>query len=483
MPVIYLPQDTRYSDLAKGLGQLIGQAFTGYMAQKQNTDIASIQGNPNLTQDQKTQAVQSKYGDDGVKSLINMMRLDQLRAQTRTENAQAGHLEAGTGLENVETQSKQALLPGLAAQQAADTAAAQAKAQYTTAETQQVIPAQVGETQARTTYLQGPQTTSSIATTGKTTEETNLIKVQEHIAQQQSDAYANLTKNPGTMKESLDQMGITDPQDQAQVQAALVGGGSPQKGMENAQKVIDQILQTKRAAATKAGEPKMVPEDIRKNVTQAASQANTLEEFLNPPAPGTPSGFSAGIQAWFSKRGFTNPDPDLLQRATAADQATAQYASSGGGFGGSWRVKLAEGVVPQVQHSPIGNVIDVGTIANDKLKELQSQKDQLIPGMDSKAIDDQIKRYQAINNRAQSLWWTSPTDSKGQAIGDGKVHFYYGRDEVDKDLRVVRKDALLPDSNTYRNAQGQTIKGSELNKAARLVGMDPQMFAKLKGFQ
>jgi hypothetical protein len=466
--VVYVPKDTRWDGLGAGLGALIGNAVTGYQEAQVNQGVSQIQSDNSFPdQAAKTNAIMKKFGAQGITALTNQLKTDALQAQIGAYGAETESNKAKTAKTILDTEVEKTNAPQTLARLKAETA----------------------ETQARTGLL-GAQTSETSALTGprkdllinqgaealtrskegeqsieKTSTETDILKAQLASVQRLSQ--------PGAVAADLAAQGITDPKEIAFAQSELSN-----KGLTGYNTAIKDI----HDRTAKATEGKFLPSDIRKEVTTAAGQLPNLEPFLQPPPPGTPSGFGAGIAATLAKHGIGESDPELLRRATAAEQSVGQFASGGSGFGGSWRVKLAEQVTPQVQHSPLFNVISVGQLAKITSSELQSRLDEAknVKGVDTSVIQDTLDKYRALEKKADSIWWTSPTDAQGKPIGDGKIHYYYGNDEVDKNLQTIRKDALLPAKQSY-TYKGATYTGDQLNYQARQLGVDPQLYIRANG--
>lgn len=447
MPTLNLPKDTRWGDLGAGLGGLVSAAATAYVDKAIGQDVATIQADNEQfpTQDAKLRAIAQKYGNKGIQSLVDQLKVNAATAQIGLDTAQTAGVKARTEGTQLDTAIKGQRAPAELAKIKAETAADEAR---------------TGLTRAETDFTAGPKTALTAAQTTHTGEESAKTDVETRILRDQQNMIARLGQ-AGNIEADLKAQGIEDPRDIAAAKTELAAGGL---------KAYNTFVQAKLRNREQVEKPQMLPTDIRKAVTTAEGQVPNLQPFLEPPSPGVPSGFGAGIAAWLNKVGLGN-DPELMQRYTHSELSMARFAEGGTGLSGGWRVGLGKQITPQVEHTPVYNVLQVGAIVKGEIAQMQSQLEQAkaVKGMDTKPIEHAIEKYQDMLDTSNSLWWTKPPPN-------GELpKFYYKGNEVDyKTLQVIRPNAEMPAAQVYRDKAGGTFTGEKVNKLSRKAGVDPQ---------
>lgn len=495
--VIYLPADNRWSDVGKGLGSLLSAYVGAQMQNKVASGVGEIINDPQYSTPQAQLAeITKRFGQPGLASWTNQVsalaksaQLSQLGQQTRLTGATATKIEQ--------------LLPGEIAEQGAQQAEQAARtrltlegalpeAQARAGQIGAAIPGTAAESTIKTQQAQGgigtsqalgadASTTRTRAETEKTQTETEALETQlKAMRSLLSPVDPNAPAGTTGADQMLDQQGITDPANRAFAKGELAT-----KGVAGWNAALSQLHRDK----TKLETQDALPSDVRKSLDTSASMAPSLEPFLTPSNDASATGFAAGIKAYFAKKGLTT-DPDILTRLTAGEQAMAQFAESGNGFGGSWRAKLGAQVTPQVEHSAIHNVIATDQIATQELAKLQQTRQQMegVPKYKNglAAIDSQIEQWKAVKDKAGSMWWGfDRQDGKGN--GSGAVHFYYQGQEIDpKTLQP------LPQASSYNvkggmatttGLKGQTVSVDAIRQAARLGGLTPAAVAAQLGIQ
>jgi len=477
MAVIYLPPDTRWSDVGKGLGSLLGNVVQQQYLNKVASGVAEIRNDPGLSNNvgaQMTQIAQ-RFGQPGLKlwgeqlaneakvaqiglyggeaakaeqqtrqlSLENRLKEQTLPTQEQMPAAQLAHLQGQTAALGASTALEQARIPGAAAESAI--AGQRATRGY-------------GTTQAKVAEQEVP----------KAEAETTLKQEQADILKAQVDNLQNLFKpvnpsdpnSPTMLDNTLKQNGITDPQDVAAAKQSLI--------TDPTGKGFNKFIQDFRANQRRLEKPDLLPTDMRRTLDSAAATSSNLAPFLEPNSGA--EGLVGGVKAWLAKKGV-DQDPQIMAAATAGEQNMAHFAESGAGFGGAWRVKLGADVTPQPGHSPIYNVLVTGQIARSVIDRLDNMKAQVEtkPSLKGElaSIDKQIATYQKFLDDANTMKWGYDKVDK-QGNGTGKLHYYYRGQEVDKNLNVLpaAQSTLLDPSKTYRLVNGNTASGDYINKAA-----------------
>lgn len=495
--VIYLPADNRWSDVGKGLGSLLSAYVGAQMQNKVASGVGEIINDPQYATPQAQLAeITKRFGQPGLQSWTNQVSALAKSAQL----SQIGQQARLTGATAAKTEQ---LLPGELAEQ-------KAQREQQEAATRLSVEGVLPETQAKTAQLNAalPGTTAEstmkrqqaemgmgssqakeadarqalITNQGvKTRTETDVLEANlKGMKALLSPIDPNAPNSPTGADQVLDQQGITDPANRAFAKAELAT-----KGVAGWNAALSQLHRDK----TKLETQDALPSDVRKSLDTSAGMAPSLEPFLTPSNDASATGFAAGVKAYFAKKGLTT-DPDILTRLTAGEQAMAQFAESGSGFGGSWRAKLGAQVTPQVEHSAVHNVIATDQIATQELAKLQQTRQQMegVPKYKNglTAIDSQIEQWKGIKDKAGSMWWGfDRQDGKGN--GQGAIHFYYQGQEIDpKTLQP------LPQASSYNvkggvatttGLKGQTVSVDAIRQAARLGGLTPVAVATQLGIQ
>lgn len=484
MAVINLPRDTRWGELGNALGALGGQVAQNFYERYVNQGVQEVQNDPNTAENQKLPTIAARFGNAGVVALTNQLKANLLNAQTAGAAADTGFVKAKTASAVFDLGKSKDFAPAELAKLKADIAAQDARTQLTTAETAKVpveienikqaiqdrkvkgpaevehIQAQTAAAQAGIPLVQARERLTDVEA-GKTIAETGNIVKQGELLDQQKVMREELAK-PGALEATLKGQGITDPRDLDYVRAAMAA--DPKNGLRASIAKINEV----RMAREK---PQMLPTVTQQKVTAVAGQLENLAPFLEPVPPGTPTGFLAGVKQMLNKKGFGEDGP-LMTRATAAEQSMANFASTGTGLGGAYRVPLAKNVTPQINHTAMYNVLEVGQLARITIAELNAEKELAAkqPGMDISPIQHQIDAYQKLLDRSNQFWWTSPEQTE-----DSKVHFFYGGQEVDPShLRPMGGAKELPANQRYELPDGTTARGGQINAEARRIGQLPE---------
>lgn len=486
MAVIYVPQDTRWGDLGKGLGGLLGNVVQQIQEQKVAQDVGQIYQDPAFRNNPAglLAEVTKRHGPQGIKALTTLLDSQAKIGQIALQGAQGR-------LAGVKANVAEATEPTDILKAKADLAATEAR---------------TGLTQAETAYTAGPRSALTGAqVSGAGAEST--IKKQQADASMGSQQAGLVGAEVDKTRAGADVARLTADQLQQQIEIgkSLFGPANPQQpqgntGLDNminnavpnvtpeerarvwgaaqtsrtpgvaATKELDKIVKERQQIASRTD---LLPSDMRRTLDSAASTVTTLEPFLQ--ANSGAEGLIGGIKAFLAKKGV-DQDPNLISAATAGEQNMAHFATTGQGFGGAWRVALAKDVVPTVNHTPVYNVLATEQISNEMLKRLETVKEQAARSPKYKdqvpSVQTQIDAYTQLRDKAASMWWGYDNNTPGQA--KGKLHFYYQGKEVDPKTLAPTADIPIDLTKTYRMSNGQTLSGADLLDTARKAGLTPQ---------
>lgn len=492
MAVITLPQDTRWGDLGKGLGGLLGNVISNIQDQRVSTGVSQIMNDPQFAGDPAKMLgeVSKQYGGPGIKklteiqdNLIKIGNLQKIAAETGLDRQRATQIA-----QDVEIKGEQK--PDILAQARANVKATETATALGAARTSDVL-AGVPGTVAKSTVAQEEQKAdiagATVARTGAAADKDRAAASFDAARTAQIDARVKMYQSlfspvnpqdknsPLVIDKMATDLGITDPNDIARVrnEATL----NPDNPGAAARSAIDKILADRQKLSER-----MPPSDIRKLTDQASAGISTLSPFMEP---GEKLGYTGGVRAWLEKKGFNTSDPGMMASAIAGEQNMAHFAESGAGFGGAWRTKLGADVTPQPFHTRMWNVLATGQIAQQEINRLTNAKNQMAAARYSteqiKPLQDQIDSYQRLLDNANSLWWAyDGQDGKGN--GTGKVHFYYRGQEVDQGtLRPLGTNTLADPSMRYRMADNRVLSAADINDTARKAGLTPQAMLTMDG--
>lgn len=499
MVVLYVPQDTRWGDLGKGLGQMLGAVAGNVWDQHVTSDIAKMQQDPMFKDDPNglLQAVSSKYGPGGIKSLNTLNDSKVKIAQLNLTGQETDLDKARTGLAQLDLAIKTEAKPEEIAQIKANLA-------HTLSQTHLA--------EAETAFTAGPRTAQAAATTAETqaripgTVATSRIAGQEaagdigasraqvekntaDLARQNNEFVSTMLKpNPGDpMADGVTayakQSGITDPSEIQEVRNAITS--NVKDAPAAAAKAVEEIIkrhhadtqQDKREAATAEGRKTLAPTEMRNSLDNANSMLVDFAPFLEP---GAAKGFLGNVEAWAISKGF-GTDPQMMRALAAQNQAQATFIDGGRGFGGSYRQAVGKQVLQNVGDKAVFNLMHIEEIAKKTLAVLQTNRDELgsLPKYKDQVDkwNESIDKYNELLKQTGELWWLKEKDSKGQRTG--KVHWYYRGYEVDANLKPLTagSTALDPNANFQLvdpdTGTVHTYTGREIYDRAKIKGVMP----------
>jgi hypothetical protein len=152
LPVINLPQDTRWGDLGKGLGGLIGQIAGAYQEKQLASQVGQMMEDPAIPENKRGVKILEKLGDAGYKKFQELEKSNLVQKQLEQITSQIGGQTILNAYREAETARLKALQPGEVAQQGVQTEAARALIPERKAQTEHLE-----ETTATEKALRGPR--------------------------------------------------------------------------------------------------------------------------------------------------------------------------------------------------------------------------------------------------------------------------------------------------------------------------------------
>lgn len=472
MPVINVPQDTRWGDLGKGLGSLIGSVAQGALQAQTAQGIAEIMQDPKVSEADKPVQVLKKFGPQGYEQWKTMQEGTKLQAQIQS-------LLAGVGKEKVQTSLLQGELD--AGKPAADVANTKATTGLHQAQTGQSVAqtATINALRPGQTDLQNAHVTESMANTNlkKSQTEENVFdaKLKEFkyntMVQAQKNGGAGIDAEVDAFASAVG-LPPTDPSVAGLKQiarGAASRGEDPTKAMEPAIKAISERL-------SKRAEVKPLPEGPAKDAAASAQYATALNTFTqafasNPAAVGLTS--AAGIKGWLERQGIGAGDPTLLQMVETQHQAVGQQAKSGSMFMGTNTINLAKNVVPSVNRSPMASVIALDTIADQQIAELQTRMDNYKgTPFNTEPLQNTINKWNQIKDVTRTFssgvaYDNVKPDGTPDPASERQVTYFKGK-QVDS-----MTFAPLVERGKKYPVKGGSVTGDELFTWAAQKNMDP----------
>jgi hypothetical protein len=524
MPVVNLPQDTRFGDLGKGLGGLVGAVAQGIQTQQAQQGVSDIMQDQTLSEPQKyakilkdhgtvgqelyTKAVQNQYVQAKIKDTLSQVGLQTVQTeaaraklekefplhlqqiQAGTENvqsetearkaklapevaqigAQTGLTQANTGNVRSEEETRRAILPG--------TLAAQPIARDVQAATAANINSEVDERNA----LLGGKIAAQPVARGLTAAQTEHTQVEAGLGA--AKLPEQLVKNElagiqlGMIKGTLsgeggasrlndlsDRLGLTPAQKEL-ARTAWMAEKDPLKKDEAFMKEVARLPAS--------------PEPVRKETSSdseaAISSKKFLENFRSGGAEklGSIEGvlkgdIPANVKAWMEKHGLSTGDPEFVSMLNSSLQQVASAATAGGGIGfAQGRVDLAKDTTATISQTPLHALIALDETADRKLAKLQNLKMGASPSENTRNIDDAIKHYQDVKAITGSL----NSYVVGRGTGSERSVVLFDGNQVDP--KTFKK--IIEGPKTYEFKGGAHMTGTALIEEARKRNVAPDVF-------
>jgi hypothetical protein len=526
MPVVNLPQDTRFGDLGKGLGGLVGAIAQGVQTQQAQAGVAEVMQDQTMSEPQKyakilkdhgplgqelyTKAVQNQFMQSKIKDItseIGKRTVETAAAQAKLDQEfpeQLTQLKTKNRLLGTEAAGQESLLPGLVPAQAASTELTRQKAAEAaagTAQTTALTPGAPAAQEAKTDLLRKEATRAEVQAGVEAASLPQVIAKGEvaKLQLQQLKGSLDATGVSTGLDKTLTDTGI-DPNSQhgKMAKAAYTMEPDINKKGEAFMKVLVS------GKASESGVRKETAMDVQGAVSMktfldafrrgGAEKIGNIDAILQGKIPG-------GIKGYLEEKGYSTGDVEFVTMLNSSLQQVASQATSGGGFFADGRVHLAERTTGNIKGSPLHAVLAINEAVDRKLASLENQKAAAGPTENVKNIDDAIRHYKDIKNvtgtlnsapakeyiltvqgpdgspRVTTEYLTQPPQA-GMKIGSMTV--------VDAKAGTGEKDITYFDGNlidtasfkkiidhekTYASGQ---VSGAELIARSRAAGRDPQ---------
>jgi hypothetical protein len=495
MPVVNLPQDTRFGDLGKGLGGLVGAIAQGVQQQQAQAGVAEVMQDQTMSEPQKyakilkdhgtlgqelyTKAVQNQFMQSRIKDItseIGKRTVETAAAQAKLDQEfpeQLTQLKTKNRLLGTEAAGQEALLPGLVPAQAASTELTRQKAVETGAKATQeqaltpgIVPAQT----AKTKLLEKEA--------GKTDVETDVLgaKGQEQLIKNevqkiQLEMLKGITTEAGAtskLDERAKSFGLTP----AQAELAKGAWLAEKDPLKKDEAYIKEVARLPSA-----------PVDVRKETGADAEAAISSKKFLDVFRKGGAEklGFAdvfstgnpmdlAAVKGMMEKRGLSTGDPEFVSMFNSSLQQIASAATAGGGIGfAQGRVDLAKETTATISQSPLHALIALDETADRKLAKLQNMRKNMSPSEPREGVDDAIKHYQDVKAITGTL--NAYVVDKG-APGERQVVLFDGSQVDPKTFKKI-----VDGKKEYKVGSGFGT-GAEFVEQARVRNLDPETYIK-----
>lgn len=463
MPVVNLPQDTRWGDIGKGLGSLIGSvaagALTKYNDDKVSAGVAGIMADPAIPENQRANRALKDFGDAGYKKYQELLQGQVLQSQIKDHLAHTGLQTMQADAQRMKNESYMKEHPEQSAAELAD------------------LKAKTAAEQARSALV-GAQTEAAAASAAKTRATTE--PEAELLTQQGSEAgqraHALFQQNMQTATGTAPDFSVMTapynltPEEKATWTASLTEAyraAKPGTGAAAAETRL-RSLATAGRNAEKLGETKPIDTDSAKTARTSSEHAAVLEKFAKvledkPGDFGLLSG--AGLKARLDRMGIPVGDPELLTGLETQKQLAASQAKSGLMFISAQTIALGRDISPNVDRSPLSNWKAIDAIATQKIAEVQSEIDRyadVTPKRQVKPLTEALERWKAI----QAI--TNTIKTSVSADGAKTAMFFRGK-QVDPFSFTV----LVDPEKTYDLGGGKKATGATLFAKGAEAGKDP----------
>jgi hypothetical protein len=460
MPVVNLPQDTRFGDLGKGLGGLVGAIAQGVQQQQAQAGVAEVMQDQTLSEPQKyakilkdhgplgqelyTKAVQNQFiqakisdtlKDVGLKTVQTAaaqakldkefpLHLQQMQANTANVasetaardtklgpevaqiGAQTGLTQANTGNVQSEEATRRAILPGTLAAQPIERNVKAAQAANINSEVDErnaLLGGKVAQ-QPVTRDLTAAQAEHQRVEAGLGAATLPQVVAKGEVAKlqlQQLQGSLDTTEVSTRLDKTLTDTGI-DPNSQhgKMAKAAYMMEPDINKKGEAFMKVLVS------GKASESGVRKETAMDVQGAVSMktfldafrrgGAEKIGNIDAILQGKIPG-------GIKGYLEEKGYSTGDVEFVTMLNSSLQQVASQATSGGGFFADGRVHLAERTTGNIKGSPLHAVLAINEAVDRKLASLENQKAAAGPTENVKNIDDAIRHYKDIKNVTGTL--------------------------------------------------------------------------------
>lgn len=477
MPIINLPQDTRWGDTGKGIGQLVGALIGGYAESQVQKGVGALIQDPNIAEAKLPGEVFKQYGNKGIEILAKLNALKEQQA-TITQKL------AGAGLTAVQTAIANAKAGVAAPMAAAELATEQAKPAHVAAQTENLAASSTA-----TRELLNPRVEALQADTAEKkalTQPTVALRT-EQASKAAQDAEQTFLENQALRAKGAGGVPNFDtmlapyklnPEEAKTWRDTLVETYRGAKTGQEMTAVRAQLgaLATGRQREAKTEEVHPLETDSAKIARTAAEHGAGTERFMNvlrkePENFGLLSG--AGLKARMERIGLPINEPGLIEALEEQKLLAANQAKAGAVFMSAQTIALGKDISPNVDRSPLSNWKAIDAVATQQLAGLNSEiarYEGVTPKRQVKPLLEAKTKWEGIQALASSI------KTNVSADGNRTVMYFDGKQVDPLSFKV-----LIDPSTTYDLGGGQKATGFELKQQADAAKTDP--FTALKQYR
>ena len=507
MPVIQLPKDTRFGELGQGLGSAIGSIVTALKDREIQQGVAEIMQDQSIAGPDKGVQALKKFGDKGYTFYQQFVKSQVLDAQLKDTLADVG-------LKEIKRRAEEAKLPTVSAQAEAQVGLTKSSTAENLANAERMrvlmgpqaanLGAQTAQTQAQTATeeaLRQPRVAGAVAGALEKSESVDTQRMQNAATGQAllgegvpvpptvgrglevAPEQPALAQPPASSTTRVDALlapyeKILPPDQMAQVRAtysANAASRDPKQRAKALDAAVDQA-NTLAAAQRKVEKPTPLPTDAAKVARAASEYGTSMETFVNelardPGKVGLLGG--AGLKAVLDRYGVPIGDQPLSTMFETQKQLIADQAKSGSVFMSGQTIKLAKDISPNVNRSPLANLMSAGAVADRQIASIDTELDRF---KDTAVNTEGLKRARSYWERIQKITSSIQshvvTDERG---GNERTVMYFMGNQVNP---LSMKPLVKNDNTKYKIKTGpdsrKEITGAELFALSpRLGNKDP----------
>lgn len=434
MPVINLPQDTRWGDLGKGLGGLLGAVAGAYQQKQVQEGVSQINDDTSVAADKKPSEIFKKFGNAGIEALAKMNALKEQQSVI-TKNL------AGAGLQSIETRLKEAMLPTAEREALAKTRALEAQPAHIAAET-----SNLNASAANTAALTGPKV-------ALTNNEAALTGTNVEIATEKLDRMRRAGSDTVGLDVQLAPFKLS-PEETAAAKMTYQGAETKAPGSGDA--AMSAYVRNLVTSREKREAPKPTPEAEQKFSSDSVQHATSALRFIDTFKKGGAQdiGFFSGAnaKAFMEKWGIPTGDVAVVDMWNAAQQQVASAATQGGGFFAQGRVKLAHDVTAGITETPLHALLATDQVADRMIGALEGRLSGFTgTSTVTKPIESALAKWREVKATTGTF--------KSEVTQDGKktIAYFEGKQIDPKTFKT-----LLDPEKTYDLGSGHKTTGAEI---------------------
>jgi len=458
MPVINLPQDTRWGDAGKGLGQLVGGLLGAYAENQVQKGVGDLIQDPNVSEAKLPGEVFKKYGNKGIETLAKLNALKEQQATITQKLATAG-------LTSIEAAIKGAQAPTAGPMAQAQLATQQARPAEIAAQTEQAAASA-----ARTRALTEPEVAGAQALTGFRESESRKVGTEADIL---SERLARM--RTGGSELNLDaQLAPFELTPQETAAAKLAWRGAEEKSPGAGDAAMSSYVRTLVTSRTKTETPKPTPEAEQRFSSDSVQHATSAQRFIDTFKKGGAQdiGFFSGAnaKAFMERWEIPTGDPAVVDMWNAAQQQVASAATQGGGFFAQGRVKLAHDVTAGITETPLHALLATDQVADRMINALEGRLSGFAgTSTVTKPIERALEKWREVKAVTGTFKSETTQDSKRT------IAYFEGKQIDPKTFKTLLDPAKTYDLGSGRKATGAAImqKLQEQQAATGQPQVDP----------